>query len=481
MPIFEGADEEGHFCSIDYIAHEKRIPNVLINDGCFIWHPPLYYALLSPFAISFNLPRFDTATVKENPKGNLLRKGEFAQFIHTKDELLFKWNRIQYEVHFLRLLTSIYAILIFLVTWKISGIVFSNKEPRYLSLLLFFNPMFLHIFTTLTNVTLISLIATLIIAIDIKYKRNKGYMPIFFQGLLLGLAFITKITAVLLIPAWLVITLIDYRKNTYSFTKVIAQTTTLLLGFFITAGWYILRNIFLYGEIIEANALAKKFGQSYHELLLEQVGLFNYINSILLTLFKTFWSGYGALTLKLPEVINLLLLILTLLIIYTLFVKRKHFNYGLRISAIYAISIIGGLFLMNFRLASMHAKDLFPAYMPLALLFGYGLYNLKNTLGVKISKIFITFTLVLSIYMFAQNSIIKVLKGLFESTFQMNKSIQETIFKTIVVFGAILLVILVFKRVKFNDSKIYFTTNILAIIDLTILFIGAYLLYKNFI
>lgn len=481
MPIFEGADEEGHFCSIDYIAHEKKIPNVLINDGCFIWHPPLYYALLSPFTMPFNLPRFDTATVKENPKGKLLRKGEFAQFIHTKEELIFKWNSLQYEVHFLRLLTSIYAILIFLVTWKISGIVFSKKEPRYLSLLLFFNPMFLHIFSTLTNVTLISLISTLIIAIDIKYKRKNGNAPIFIQGLLLGLAFITKITAVLLIPAWLIITFIEYRKNKYSFTKVIAQTAILILGFFITAGWYILRNLLLYGEIIEVNALAKKFGQSYHELLLEQVGLFNYINSILLTLFKTFWSGYGAITIRFPEIINLFLLILTLLIVYTLFLKRKHFNYGLRISAIYAISIIGGLFLMNFKLASMHAKDLFSAYMPLALLFGYGLYNLKRALIVKISKIFIVFTLVLSIYMFAQIPIIKVLKGLFVSPLQINSYIQETLIKTILVFGVMFFIIYFLKKTQLDNSKTFLITNILAIADLSILFVGVFLLYKNFI
>jgi hypothetical protein len=480
-PILEGADEVGHFCSIDYIAHEKKIPNVLINDGCFIWHPPLYYALLSPFTIPFNLPRFDPVTLRKNPKVNLLRKGEFAQFIHTKEELLFKWNSLQFEIHFLRLLTSLFAIFIFLITWKISGIVFSSSTPRYLSLLLFFNPMFLHIFSTLTNVTLISLFATLIIAIDIKYKRNRGYMPVFIQGLILGLGFITKITAVFLIPAWLIVTFIEYRRNKYSLTKVIIQTTIFLIGFFITAGWYILRNLLLYGEIIEASAIAKKYGQSYHELLLKQVGLLNYVNSIVLTFFKTFWSGYGALTIRFPEILNVLLLIMTILVTYVLFLKRKHFNHGLTVSVIYAISIIGGLFIMNFRLSAMHAKDLFPAYMPLALLFGYGLFNLRGSLSAHMPKIILVLLTLTGTYMFAQNAIIKYLKGILGTPVQTEKLLPEIIFKLTITVFIMSLMIFLFKRFKFNDTNIIKVANSLAIIDLLILFISTYLLYKNFI
>jgi len=481
MPIFEGADEESHFCSIDYIVHEKKIPNVLINDGCFIWHPPLYYALLSPLTIPFNLPRFDSATVRENPKGNLLRKGEFAQFIHTKEELLFKWNSLQLEIHFLRLLTSIFAILMFITAWKISGIVFSNSTPRYLSLLLFFNPMFLHIFSTLTNVTLISLLATIIIAIDIKYKRNKGYIPIFLQGLLLGLGFITKISAVLLIPAWLIITFVQYKQRKYSFAKVITQTTVLFTGFFITAGWYILRNLLLYGGIIEESASSRKFGQNYHDLLLEQVGLLNYVNSIVLTFFKTFWSGYGALTIKFPEIVNIFLLILTILVSYSLLLKRKHFNHGLIVSLIYAISIIGGLFIMNFRLAAMHAKDLFPAYMPLALLFGYGLFNLRSSLSKNLPKVLLTLVVLTGTYVFSQNAIIKFIKAVLDVPFQGYKFLPEIVFKMAVTFIIMLLIIFLFKRLKFSNTNIIKVANSLAIIDLLILFFSTYLLYKNFI
>ena len=112
----------------------------------------------------------------------------------------------------------------------------------------------------------------------------------------------------------------------------------------------------LYGNILEVNALAKTYGASAHDLLLERVGLLNYLNSIALTLFKTFWSGYGYLTVRFPEFVNLPLLIVLLLIIYTIYVNYKKLNRELTIALIYAVGVIGGLVIMNFRLSAMHAN-----------------------------------------------------------------------------------------------------------------------------
>src|SRR3990167_5466116 len=91
-PILEGADESGHFCHADYIAHRNKLPNLKINDSCFLWHPPLYYLTLAPFIKIFNRPEFGEKDIKNNPRFAFLRRGEYAQFVHDRNELLFKWN-----------------------------------------------------------------------------------------------------------------------------------------------------------------------------------------------------------------------------------------------------------------------------------------------------------------------------------------------------------------------------------------------------
>lgn len=483
FPIFEGADEIGHFCSADYIAHKNKIPNLLIDDGCFIWHPPLYYALLSPVIKIFNLPQFDAGTVELNPKADMLRRGEYAQFVHTKDELTFKWDVLTLQIHTLRLFTSILAVLMFILTWKISTRLFPKSLIPNLSLLLFFNPMFLHIFTTLTNVTLVSLLSTAVIAIGLKFASNKmSNKTVLLLGLLIGLGFITKISAISIMPAWLIIMLIGYFKKKYLFSELVLKVATFFVGFLISSSWYIVRNIQLYGEIIEANVISKLYGPSHHFLLLDQVGPVNYINSIVLSLFKTFWSSYGMLTIRFPEIVNVFLITLTLLIGFTIFAKRRSLNSGLKIATIYALSVSIGLFVMNFRLSAMHAKDLFPGYMPFALLFGYGLYHSKNFVNWFNLKSFNTVSLILGTYLFAQVEIVKFLKSI--SVLEISTSVPlilMVIIKSLLVFVSIKIVLGFIKRTEFDQRSITIITCALAVVDSAVLFISTYLLYKNFI
>lgn len=483
FPIFEGADEMGHFCSADYIAHKNKIPNVLVNDGCFIWHPPLYYALLSPVIKIFNLPQFEPSVVKLNPKADMLRRGEYAQFVHTKDELTFKWDVLTLQVHTLRLFTSIFAVLMFILTWKISTRLFPKSLIPNLSLLLFFNPMFLHIFTTLTNVTLVSLLATVVIAIDIKFAKHKmNNKTALLQGILIGLGFITKISAISLIPAWLIIMLIGYFKKKYLFSEIVLKVAIFFIGFLISSGWYIVRNIQLYGEIIEANVISKLYGPSHHFLLLEQIGPINYVNSIVLSLFKTFWSSYGPLTIRFPEIINVFLLVVTILIIFSVYTARRSINSGLTIALIYAFFISTGLFVMNFKLSAMHAKDLFLAYLPFALLFGYGLYHSKNFGKRTNPRLFNIVSIILASYLFAQVEVVKLIKSIFLLDWgQIMSLLLIVAVKTALVFAVVKIVISAVRNVNFDSKSVVVLTSAITVLDITILFTSVYLLYKNFI
>ena len=484
MPIFEGADEMGHYCSADYIAHKNKLPNVLIKDSCFIWHPPLYYMILSPIIKAFNLPQLvDSNTVKLNPKADLLRKGEYAQVVHTKDELTFKWDVLTLQVHTLRLFTSIFAVLMFILTWKISTRLFPKSLIPNLSLLLFFNPMFLHIFTTLTNVTLVSFLSTAVIAIDIKFAKHKmNNKTVLLQGILSGLGFITKISAISLIPAWLIIMLTGYLKKKYSFSGLVLRLAIFSIGFLISSGWYIVRNIQLYGEIIEANVISKLYGPSHHFLLLDQVGPVNYVNSIVLSLFKTFWSSYGMLTIRFPEIINVFLLIITLLIGFTVFVKRRNLKGPLIIALIYASSVSIVLFIMNFKLAAMHAKDLFPAYMTFALLFSFGLYYSRNFVKESNLRLFNIVCLILGSYLFAQVEIVKLIKSLLQMGWgQAVLLFLVIVVKSVLVFTAIKIVKTLIGKSKFDAKSVFVITSIISVVDTAILFTSVYLLYKNFI
>lgn len=490
-PILEGADEVAHFCTIDYISHQNKIPD-LRSPGCFIWHPPLYYLLLTPIAKVFSLPKYSEHDIKINPRFNLLRKGEYAQFIHSKRELLLRWDSFQFMIHMMRLFSSLSGIGIFLLAWKISVKVFKKGIQRNLSLLLLFNPMFLHIFTTLSNVTLLSLIASIFIIIELIYaERVKSLKLFFFQGILLGLGYLTKTSILGISFAWIYLLFsqsVKFEKSQASFRGFIMA----LVGFLIVAGWYLYRNVRLYGEVLEVDVVARTFGESHHDLLLEKVGFVNYLNSFILTLFKTFWSGYGALTVRFPETINLVLFIIFIFITFSVFAKFKIMNRKLKICLYYLLSMLFGIAFGNLRLSVMHAKDLFPVYLPIIFLSTFGLIQTSTVLRrLNIKSIIHYCLLLVVVYFFTQFEIVRVLKFIFQALKIEGFYVQETVIfaqalirlalKLLISIIIYLVIYFLLRRINFSKNLVYIATFVIFGLNLLTLAFSTYLFYFKFL
>jgi len=492
-PILEGADEVSHFCHADYIAHRNKLPNLKIMDGCFLWHPPLYYLSLVPSIKLFNLAEYSQNSLLSNPKVNLLRKGEYSQFVHNKKELLFRWTKFQLEIHILRIVSSILAVGIFLMTWKIAKLVFDDKNKRYLSLLLFFNPMFIHIFTTLSNVVLLSFLATVFIYFEIKYaKVGKSIKITFLQGILLGLGFLTKTSMLSLLFAYIFLFFSRWKNFKEKFVFRIKEAVFFTLGFLITSGWYILRSQSLYNRPFEFLILKDLNPSAHHLTLLERVGYLNYWNSFLLTIFKTFWSGYGALTVNFPQIINLILLIFSFLIILSVIKSYKSLNESLKICGLYVLSIFGGLILVNFNFSTMHAKDLFPAYLPILILFSFGLTKVINLVkSKKVSRLSYLFIFLMSTYFFAQQDIVKFVKLVFITFIKGSYNLQNVqsllelsfagLVKTAIVLMILWAIIIYLRRISISNQFLTNTILIIFILDLLILIGSTYLFYSKFI
>lgn len=485
IPAFEGADEVGHYCHADYIANRNKLPNLNKIDGCFLWHPPLYYVLQIPVIKLFKSAEFKIGDLTQNPNFSNLKHGQYSQFVHTKEEWQFKWDNKTLKVHILRLVSSVFAVLIFLLTWKLSKTVFKKKEQRNLSLLVFFNPMFLHIFTTLTNVTLISLIATLIIAIDIvNLNERKSEKTLLLEGILLGLGFLTKITVVSLLFAKTFVLLKSIQASPKTLREKTKELLVMLAGFLLAAGWYILRSINLYGSIIERDTIAKIPGEYVHEQFVQEIGIINYISSLFTTLARTFWSGFGAITVNFPDWINLILLTITLLVAYAVAKNFKHTNSALRLCTIYLVSISFGLLLMNLKLRAMHAKDLFPAYLPIAFLFSFGISKLRE-IKTQSAAFSVAIFLVLA-YFSAQNEIVRGLKYIsgqnslidVESILML---IVILLFKLIFVYLIIKTVGTVLRNMPLSEKAIRFYTYGLFLINLAVVSVSSYLFYFRFL
>lgn len=491
-PVLEGADEAGHFCHADYIAHRNKLPNLNIPDGCFLVYQPFYYMLLVPVIKAFSFDEFKYQFVTPNPNWKQLRDGEYAQFVHGKGELLFRWNSFELMIHILRLISSAMAVAIFVTAWKVSKVVFKNKLRRNLNLLLFFNPMFLHIFTTLTNVTLVSLLASLFIAIEIIYASGKKPLNLtFLQGVIVGLGLLTKISILGVGLAYTWLFLWQWKKVSESIKFKIQKIAVFIGGTLLIAGWYIYRSLELYGEPLEVNA-ARPYAGEHHWTLLSELGFLNFWNSFADTVFRTFWSGYGALTVNFPSILNLIILLLVLFITYGAFRFRDKMSEQLKVCFFYFLSVFIALVIVNIRTSSMHAKDLFTGYIPLGFLFSFGLANfasyVKRQATPRLPRLFI---LILSGYFFANAEVVGTIKWFYQSiglwgfyepqSIDIAKTFLRLALKIIILLITYRLLIYLLSKFTLSPKAILNATYALAAFNLLVLALSVYLFYFRFI
>lgn len=490
-PVLEGADEPGHFCHADYIAHRNKLPNLNVEDGCFLVYQPLYYLTLVPVIKLFNRPEFSPPDIASNPNFQFLRKGEYAQFVHNRDELTFRWNNFQLMIHMLRVVSSVFGVGIFILGWKTAKLVFKSQKQQTLSLLLFFNPMLLHIFSTLTNVTLVVLLSSAFIFIEIYFTDKKKPLKLtFLQGLIFGLGLITKVNILGLTLGYIYLLFINWRKRKDIVWEKFKTVTIFLSGVVLTFGWYLVRSLKLYGEPLEVGVAAPFAGASFDRM--RQMGIINYWSSFPETLFRTFWSGFGAITVRFPEVINLLLLLCVLWLGFGVMRKWQEVDQRIKIAGYYLLSIFVTHIVVNFRMEAFHAKDIFTAYVPLSIFFGVGLTSIfrilkQGSIGPRTKwAIYL-----LGLYFFAKYELVRLLKYFLQSVqafgfyhpesvqlWQIINSLLVKALITFVAFGAVKIFLL---RFKFSSKNIILASIFLFLSNIIILAYAVNLFYVKFL
>ena len=113
----------------------------------------------------------------------------------------------------------------------------------------------------------------------------------FVLGLIAGAAYLSKITGLVLIPIWGVYILLLEKKVQSKFSFILKSFLFFTLGFIITAGWYLARNLRLYGSLLETSVAINHFGRPAMQL--EISGPINYWTGFIQTKLRI--SGAGKL------------------------------------------------------------------------------------------------------------------------------------------------------------------------------------------
>ena len=384
MPIFEASDEMHHYRFVEHLRLTGQLPvqiggvpkNLPRQEAS---QPPLYYALMA--GISWWTLQ-QPAEITPNPHsttGVPLALDNKNMVLHTPAET-FPYRGPALTVHVLRsaslLLSATSIALAYALALRVTG--GSRALAAAVAALSAFIPMFIFISASVNNDNLVTAVSALAVLLMLRMLQGEhDWRQFAMLGAVLGVAALSKLSALglfgllgftCLILAWRERALWRYLGR------------GLLAGgiAFIIAGWWYLRNLALYGELLGTDAMLRAAGKrpgSYDAwaLLSELEGL--RIN---------FWGLLGGVNLLLPSYYYRLYDALTLLAVaglVVLLVRRWRGKADLDAASLALVTLwplVVGVSLVRWTLMTMASQGrlLFPALGCLSLLLVLGLSSL---------------------------------------------------------------------------------------------------------
>jgi hypothetical protein len=391
-PLFEAPDELQHYARIKRVGEAMGLiqldPTVSDLSHQEQYQQPLYHILGAlatfwddardmPKLLWFN-PHADIGVAKADGNVNLL--------IHTNAES-FPYSGTSLGVHVLRFLSVLMGTATVLITYLIALEIF--PERTYLALgaaaINAFIPQFLFISGAVNNDNLVTLLCSLALLVMVKISNiqypisNRNWqldIRYWILGLIIGLATLTKVNALGLLPlAILVIAISSHRQR--SGKLFVSRAAIILVTVALIAGWRFVRNWQRYGDPTALqmflNTLAPRHPQPTLRQFMAEWGDYS----------RSFWGlfGLGSVSLGAPayrilDILALLGALGTVIFLIRARQERKA-NDGALIKALvlltWPVILCGSLMSWAIRILTSIGRFLFPAISSISILLFLGL------------------------------------------------------------------------------------------------------------
>ena len=368
-PMLEKPDEEGHYGYLLYLREYRALPPLSPEQGLLseFKQPPLYYIFTtmvtgwlphttSPVLLSTTNPyMYHSVPGYRNDNRNV--------FLHPPDMTPLILGA--------RLVSLFFGLCGTMCTYFLALRLFpgSSLVPIASAALFGFHPKFLYMATAANNDAALVFLATLVVTLLLTRLQRSSFpaFPVLMGGVL-GLAIITKVSGLVLLPLTglaLVYIHRGFRRPLLRDGFVIVAVA-LLIG-----GWWYARNALLYGD---------PFTIATHTARAEELrGFWDRIGSDLLSIEHTFWANgartYVSLT-RLDKIYvwwgRASLVPLALFLLFGLRARRADFPASMILLSWPAAFLLLLLAYWTRRASWAYGRFLFPALAPLIVLLVAG-------------------------------------------------------------------------------------------------------------
>ncbi len=388
IPLFEGPDEDDHFRLAKFIADTHALPVQLFEPGGGAaghqgWQPPLYYALVAAL-----ITPIDTSDYSQH-----LWRNYAATFVgdpaccgrniyyHTASEN-FPYTRTTLAVHLARLLSILFGAVTVWATYSLVKLLLPDQTMLALAAaaVVAFNPSFLFASALVSNDAPLAAFSALVLLLWVKLLVDQNAPTLksaALLGALIGLALLTKTTALGLVPlSVLVLLLVARRERNWRYA--ILGNAVMLAMIALLAGWWFVRNQTLYGDPLALRlvAVASLFPRAGPLTLPELFSI------SLPWMWQTFWGGPTPGDFS-PTLLAVLALLSALAVVGVVIRFRRIPNSEFRIPILLLAAWLGFILVAQIQfiqttVGADQGRYLFPAISALALFFVLGVSELAS-------------------------------------------------------------------------------------------------------
>ncbi len=393
-PIYEAPDEVWHDAYVRWVAGGNGLPP-LDEDRSGAYQeaaqPPLYYLVAA--AVRRLFPDDDLPELMwHNPFFGYQAGGTVNDnknmLIHT-DRERFPWTGAARAIHVTRLVSLFFGLVAVAATWLLAREAAGDDRRDVLPLraaaLVALTPQFLFISGIVSNDSAAAATSTLALwAAARVLRRGADLRRASFLGLLIGLAALTKTSALLLLPLALAAILLAPQstaqdKSTWRAARQKAVYALTMLGSaLLVGGWWYGRNALLYGDPLGISRhIQTPWGRQSPASLATLLGEMP-------RLYRSFWGAFGWGHVEYPAWLYIALggLVLLALVGWGRALLRRSLLASPRVlllSAVWCGTVFLALLQWMRQVEAPHGRLLFPAIGAWALLMAVGWENVTGT------------------------------------------------------------------------------------------------------
>jgi hypothetical protein len=224
IPPFENLDEVEHFGVVRYVTDTGRLP-VQGEAALGAYHvrqeasqPPLYYLLAGPLLRLSGIPTDSTAAYSmPNPYvtcGTESIRANKATLHHNPFAEAYPWHGTLLALHLLRALSTVFQVFTVVGVYAIAQRVFPHRPgvPALAAALTAFNPQFLIVASAVNNDNIATPVITwALYGTVLVVQEGLSQRRALTLGVLIGLAALSKLTGLLLLPFAALVVILNFR------------------------------------------------------------------------------------------------------------------------------------------------------------------------------------------------------------------------------------------------------------------------------